>query len=204
MSEDVPEAIAAPATTLAYPWKHYIGRHMGRLGTRNNVVVHQRYVSDVVGNVRLPWPRSTRLRTSRSTATTPGPASTPNSAPPTDPPPCNAVATCGSCRPAAPDSLMERDTAGSTRNEAPVPVPRPDPPRNPAVDGQYRRPRLPRAAEGAAGRSRLHRWPCSLRRDVRVLHTAVSVGARCRCRGRQGGKRETRCPLVQCATATLA
>jgi glyoxylase-like metal-dependent hydrolase (beta-lactamase superfamily II) len=46
LSEDVPASIAAPATALSYPWKHYIGGHMGRLGTRDDVVVHQQYVAD--------------------------------------------------------------------------------------------------------------------------------------------------------------
>jgi glyoxylase-like metal-dependent hydrolase (beta-lactamase superfamily II) len=52
LSEDVPGAIAAPAKALSYPWKHYIGGHLGRLGTRDDVVVHQQYVSDVADNVR--------------------------------------------------------------------------------------------------------------------------------------------------------
>src|ERR1700749_955031 len=33
LNEDVPGSIAAPAKAMAYPWKHYIGGHMGRLGT---------------------------------------------------------------------------------------------------------------------------------------------------------------------------
>jgi glyoxylase-like metal-dependent hydrolase (beta-lactamase superfamily II) len=52
LSEDVPAAIAAPAKALAYPWKHYIGGHMGRLGSRDDIVVHQQYVSDVTDNVK--------------------------------------------------------------------------------------------------------------------------------------------------------
>src|SRR6266699_5983153 len=52
LSEDVPASIAAPATALSYPWKHYIGGHMGRLGTRDDVVVHQQYVTDIADNVR--------------------------------------------------------------------------------------------------------------------------------------------------------
>src|SRR6201981_665986 len=34
LNEDVPGSIAAPDTAMAYPWKHFIGGHMGRLGTR--------------------------------------------------------------------------------------------------------------------------------------------------------------------------
>jgi hypothetical protein len=52
LSEDVPASIAAPATALSYPWKHYIGGHMGRLGTRDDLVAHQHYVTDIADNVR--------------------------------------------------------------------------------------------------------------------------------------------------------
>ena len=52
LSEDIPASIAAPAKALSYPWKHYIGGHMGRLGTRDDLVVHQQYVADIVDNVR--------------------------------------------------------------------------------------------------------------------------------------------------------
>ena len=51
LSEDVPGSIAAPATAMAYPWKHYIGGHMGRLGTRDDMVVYQQYVTDIIDNV---------------------------------------------------------------------------------------------------------------------------------------------------------
>ena len=30
---DLPGYIEAPANALAYPWKHFIGGHLGRLGT---------------------------------------------------------------------------------------------------------------------------------------------------------------------------
>jgi glyoxylase-like metal-dependent hydrolase (beta-lactamase superfamily II) len=52
LNEDVPGSIAAPVTALAYPWKHYIGGHMGRLGTRDDMAVYQQYVADLVGNVK--------------------------------------------------------------------------------------------------------------------------------------------------------
>src|SRR3954453_15142290 len=35
LTEDVQGYIAAPATALTYRWKHFIGGHMGRLGTRD-------------------------------------------------------------------------------------------------------------------------------------------------------------------------
>ena len=53
LNEDVPASVAAPATALSYPWKHYIGGHMGRLGTRDDVVAYQRYVADIADNVRI-------------------------------------------------------------------------------------------------------------------------------------------------------
>ncbi|MFJ9246617.1 MBL fold metallo-hydrolase [Streptomyces sp. NPDC101776] len=52
LNEDVPASIAAPAKSLTYPWKHYIGGHMGRLGTRQDMVVYQQYVNDIVENVK--------------------------------------------------------------------------------------------------------------------------------------------------------
>jgi glyoxylase-like metal-dependent hydrolase (beta-lactamase superfamily II) len=48
LNEDVPGSLAAPAKALSYPWKHYIGGHMGRLGTRGDMVVYQQYLADLV------------------------------------------------------------------------------------------------------------------------------------------------------------
>ena len=47
LSEDVPGYLQAPATALSYPWKHFIGGHLGRLGTRDDIVVHQQYIADI-------------------------------------------------------------------------------------------------------------------------------------------------------------
>jgi glyoxylase-like metal-dependent hydrolase (beta-lactamase superfamily II) len=52
LNEDVPGSIAAPATAMAYPWQHFIGGHMGRLGTRGDMAVYQQYVSDLLDGVR--------------------------------------------------------------------------------------------------------------------------------------------------------
>jgi glyoxylase-like metal-dependent hydrolase (beta-lactamase superfamily II) len=52
LGEDVPGYIDAATKALAYPWKHLIGGHMGRLGTREDLVQHQEYVADMVGNCR--------------------------------------------------------------------------------------------------------------------------------------------------------
>jgi glyoxylase-like metal-dependent hydrolase (beta-lactamase superfamily II) len=52
LSEDVPAYIAAPTTALSYPWKHFIGGHVGRLGTRDDVGLHQQYIADIAANAR--------------------------------------------------------------------------------------------------------------------------------------------------------
>jgi glyoxylase-like metal-dependent hydrolase (beta-lactamase superfamily II) len=64
LSEDVPGYIAAPTTALAYPWEHFISGHVGRLGTRDDVGLHQQYVADVAASCRQRSQRSTRRRTS--------------------------------------------------------------------------------------------------------------------------------------------
>ena len=53
LNEDVPGSIAAPANALAYPWKHHIGGHMGRLGTRRDMVVYQQYMTDLIDGVTM-------------------------------------------------------------------------------------------------------------------------------------------------------
>ena len=52
INEDVPGSIAAPAKAMAYPWKTFIGGHMGRLGTRGDMVVYQQYVEDLIENIK--------------------------------------------------------------------------------------------------------------------------------------------------------
>src|SRR5207237_750890 len=52
LAGDVPGYVQAPATALSYPWKHYIGGHLGRLGTREDVMLHQQYVGDIVEHAR--------------------------------------------------------------------------------------------------------------------------------------------------------
>ena len=52
LTEDIPGYIEAPANALAYPWKHFIGGHMGRLGTRDDVTLHQQYMADIAASVR--------------------------------------------------------------------------------------------------------------------------------------------------------
>jgi glyoxylase-like metal-dependent hydrolase (beta-lactamase superfamily II) len=52
LTQDIPGYLEAPANALTYPWKHFIGGHMGRIGTRADVSLHQQYMTDVVTNVR--------------------------------------------------------------------------------------------------------------------------------------------------------
>jgi len=52
LTEDIPGYIQAPARALTYPWKHYIGGHVGRLGTRDDVTLHQQYMADIDASVR--------------------------------------------------------------------------------------------------------------------------------------------------------
>jgi glyoxylase-like metal-dependent hydrolase (beta-lactamase superfamily II) len=52
LTEDVPGYIDAPATALTYPWRHFIGGHVGRLGTREDIAAHQRYMADIAEHSR--------------------------------------------------------------------------------------------------------------------------------------------------------
>src|SRR6476469_2164677 len=52
LSEDIPGYVAAPATALTYPWTKLISGHVGRLGTRDDVVMHQQYMADLDASIR--------------------------------------------------------------------------------------------------------------------------------------------------------
>jgi glyoxylase-like metal-dependent hydrolase (beta-lactamase superfamily II) len=56
LTEDVVGYMEAPAKALAYPWKHMIGGHLGRLATRDDVTLHQRYMADIADSVRKTLP----------------------------------------------------------------------------------------------------------------------------------------------------
>ena len=47
LTEDIPGYIEAPANALAYPWKHFISGHLGHIGTRDDLALHQQYMADV-------------------------------------------------------------------------------------------------------------------------------------------------------------
>ena len=57
LTEDVPGYVAAPVIALNYPWRHYIGGHLGRLGTRDDVTLHQQYMADIDASVRATLPK---------------------------------------------------------------------------------------------------------------------------------------------------
>src|SRR4051812_45663305 len=52
LTEDVVGYMAAPEKALAYKWTHFIGGHLGRLGTRADVMIHQQYMNDNADRVR--------------------------------------------------------------------------------------------------------------------------------------------------------
>src|ERR1700754_852123 len=52
LTEDIPGYVEAPATALTYRWRHFIGGHMGRLGTRDDIAVHQEYMADIAEHSR--------------------------------------------------------------------------------------------------------------------------------------------------------
>jgi glyoxylase-like metal-dependent hydrolase (beta-lactamase superfamily II) len=52
LTEDRVGYVAAPDHALSYPWKHLISGHLGRLGTRDDVTLHQQYVADISENAR--------------------------------------------------------------------------------------------------------------------------------------------------------
>jgi glyoxylase-like metal-dependent hydrolase (beta-lactamase superfamily II) len=52
ITENVPGYIEAPDTALTYAWKHFIGGHMGRLGTRDDITTHRQYMADIVERSR--------------------------------------------------------------------------------------------------------------------------------------------------------
>jgi glyoxylase-like metal-dependent hydrolase (beta-lactamase superfamily II) len=52
LADDVPGYIGAANYALTYPWKHFIGGHTGRLGTRDDVATHRRYMTDIEDSAR--------------------------------------------------------------------------------------------------------------------------------------------------------
>ncbi len=55
LSEDIRGYVAAPATALTYPWERMVSGHMGRLATRDDVVLHQSYMADLDASIRAAF-----------------------------------------------------------------------------------------------------------------------------------------------------
>ena len=53
LSEDIPGYLEAPANALAYSWTHFIGGHNGRIGTRDDITLHQQYMADIAESSRV-------------------------------------------------------------------------------------------------------------------------------------------------------
>jgi glyoxylase-like metal-dependent hydrolase (beta-lactamase superfamily II) len=52
LTEDIPGYLEMPANALAYSWKHFIGGHLGRLGNRDDIALHQQYMADIAESSR--------------------------------------------------------------------------------------------------------------------------------------------------------
>jgi glyoxylase-like metal-dependent hydrolase (beta-lactamase superfamily II) len=53
LSDDIPGYLGMPATALTYPWSTLISGHLGRLGNREDVILHQRYMADLEASARI-------------------------------------------------------------------------------------------------------------------------------------------------------
>jgi glyoxylase-like metal-dependent hydrolase (beta-lactamase superfamily II) len=53
LSDDIPGYLAMPAAALTYPWTTLISGHLGRLGKREDVLLHQEYMADLEANARI-------------------------------------------------------------------------------------------------------------------------------------------------------
>lgn len=47
VSQDIPAWIDAPAKALIYPFEHFVGGHLNRLGSRSDVEIHQEFIADL-------------------------------------------------------------------------------------------------------------------------------------------------------------
>ena len=70
LTEDVPGYLAAPQAALTYSWAHFIGGHMGRLGTRGDVATHRQYMGDIAERSLRALGLSIPARTTSWTART--------------------------------------------------------------------------------------------------------------------------------------
>ena len=47
VSQDIPAWIDAPAKALGYPFEHFVGGHLNRLGSRADVEIHEEFIADL-------------------------------------------------------------------------------------------------------------------------------------------------------------
>jgi glyoxylase-like metal-dependent hydrolase (beta-lactamase superfamily II) len=52
LTEDIPGYLDASVNALSYSWKHFIAGHLGRLGTREDIALHQQYMADIAESSR--------------------------------------------------------------------------------------------------------------------------------------------------------
>ena len=52
LSDDIPGYLAMPAAALTYPWSTLISGHLGRLGKREDVALHQQYMADLEASAK--------------------------------------------------------------------------------------------------------------------------------------------------------
>jgi hypothetical protein len=77
-SQNIPGWLEAPAQALNYPFDTYVGGHLTRLGTRNDVIIQQEYVTELkVQAANAIAPSTPPPCTRPSTPRTPGPSSAP-------------------------------------------------------------------------------------------------------------------------------
>jgi glyoxylase-like metal-dependent hydrolase (beta-lactamase superfamily II) len=55
LTEYIQGYLEASSIALSYPWKHYVGGHLGRIGTRDDVTLHHEYMTDVVEGAKTAW-----------------------------------------------------------------------------------------------------------------------------------------------------
>jgi len=53
LSDDIPGYLAMPGNALTYPWTTLISGHLGRLGKREDVILHQQYMTDLEASARI-------------------------------------------------------------------------------------------------------------------------------------------------------
>jgi hypothetical protein len=108
-SQNKPGWLEAPAQALGYPFHTFVGGHLTRLGTRDDVVIQQEYVADLkaAANAIGTFNVQTVYESVDTSNPWPSSAATWTASPPNPP--------------------MRSSPAGSTSSAAPMSTPRPTP-----------------------------------------------------------------------------